>query len=226
MKKYIYIIALFLSLWGVTSCDDAYSSYEDFIQDGEQSYSPVIDSLDVFSGNERIKIVAGFNNAPNVKALKVTWKSGDSIRIMDIENKGIGEQYYDVILDNFPEGIYLMRIASVDKFDNTSLTQLFSVRTYGDFYISNLKNRKIDSKSLNGNTLVLNWKLPEQYTEKTVISYTNTEGDEAQYTVDDEENTSTIENVDGNSKIEYQTYFNPEGKSIDLFSSLKESIEL
>ena len=100
---------------------------------------------------------------------------------------------------------------------------------YGELFQNSLNNRLVDSRSISGSTVTVNW--GNCYSAQEVgirVWYTDTAGAACEVTYPTAElgASSVIKNVDLTKEMSYSTLYLPEKTAIDTFYTAKAVIEL
>ena len=146
MKKILIFIAIIAAFIG---CDNVNEMHEQYLQEGSPVYSGKIDSLDLFSGQYRLKASIYPSPDANRKEFRVYWNNyADSIVFPYDEsylNSNTGR--YEVIIDGFEqqmiEGFTTFILRNYDVQGNKSREVESNVLIYGNDYRSRLFNQGV-----------------------------------------------------------------------------------
>ena len=141
------IFALFVFFGFLASCTSMEEGYEDFIKDGEISYTGKLDSLMIFSGKNRVKVEGLFISDPKVTECRIFWNSGSDSLSVPV-NKTQNVDTLRVYVENLPENIYSFKVFTYDELGNKSISVSSIGHSYGNRYIESLSNRVITSSIL------------------------------------------------------------------------------
>ncbi len=224
-----YIIPIILSiLFGITACNDTFEFHEKYTENGEQIYTNKIDSLNVLSGNKRIKIIGYISNAFNVKEIEVTWNKGKGKQVFPYKKSSNKTDKLELLIEGLEEQSYEFNVISRDKLANTSVNAITYATAYGETYRKNLNPRAIETFSF-GNTgnALIELKPSDDLARDTEIKFSDDSGKEIICKISYDKTAGTLTNVDIDKPITYRTYYVPtsideetgEETSIDLFAS-------
>lgn len=77
MKSIIKNIAGFICvIIGLNSCENINDVHEEYLKRGEEIYTGVVDSLEAYPGNERIKFTWMINADPRITKTVIYWNDG------------------------------------------------------------------------------------------------------------------------------------------------------
>ncbi|MDO3694440.1 DUF4998 domain-containing protein [Wenyingzhuangia sp. chi5] len=215
----IKILALFIMLGFFASCTSMDEGYEEFISNGEISYTGKLDSLKFFSGNNRIKVEGLFMSDPKITECRVFWNSGaDSISVPVIKTDKVDT--LRVFIENMPENIYSFKVYTYDKLGNKSIPVTGISQSYGERYKETLTNRVISSSVLSTDLdLTINFASMDLSSGVfgTEIVYTDiNDVNKTEFvSIDSEE--VVLEDYKEGSKYNYRTMFLPDETAIDTF---------
>ncbi|UYQ94340.1 DUF4998 domain-containing protein [Chitinophaga horti] len=210
-----YLPAAFMACWLLVSC----SKWDDFKKyqvDGETLYTGKLDSIRVFSGNERVKLRGVLMPDPKIAKVRITWNDGADSLFFPIDKGAprLFEQTFPV-----SEGVKSFRVHTFDAQGNISVPVNAIGTSYGTAYKRKLTNRNVTSAVFAGGNTTINWdqidfSIGAQYTEteyvvngvtlnvKTPVTQAST--------VLTGFNTTT-------TKFRYRTVFRPDTSCIDYF---------
>ena len=132
-----FCLAVFNSC-STTSADD----YKQYTEGGEILYAGKIDSLKVFSGNNRIKLEGMLSSDPKVTSYRVFWSNRKDSVVVPVSANEVGTKISKIV-DGLPENIYNFEFRTYDAQGNSSIPVFITGKVYGDRYISSLVNRPL-----------------------------------------------------------------------------------
>ena len=194
----IYVVALVACL-AIISCDDMNSIHEPYLN-GEQVYAGRLDSVEVFSGYKRVKIVGQTQFLGNAKEATVTW--GDQSQVFPISN--VTDGIFEMIVEPLAEQSFEFKILTNDEVGNESVKQTVKGRAIGDIFKSSQSARRIVSFDLeNGDYIIWADKAESEYVVSTLIRYENNDGGITEVIVLPEDDTTELINwkPEGNLEI-------------------------
>lgn len=226
MKKLIYsIITVFLSIY-IISCSDMNDMHDPYMKNGEITYIGRVDSMQAFSGRERVLIHYWLTD-PRVKTLHILWNQGkDSLVVtipehdpLDVLSVMIGEGETKI-----KEGDYTFFFYSHDDRGHRSVKFETLINVYGDRYQATLNNRSVKkvTKDESKHKLTLEWGGSSSVNETGVeILYTDMSGMGKKSFIDVGKlsEPAVIEEVDFSKTIQYQTWYKPSFLAIDQFNA-------
>lgn len=150
-----YIIVLLVFITSACSKIDDYKSK--YMADGAIIYSGKMDSVKIFSGRNRVKVMGLFTSDPNIVKYRVFWNSRqDSVEVAVTRTSGVDTA--KVIIPNLPEGLMNFEIRTYDAQGHSSIPVDTAANVYGDLYQNSLVNRAIVSAAMqksDGSALVI-----------------------------------------------------------------------
>lgn len=232
MKKHIYfVIGILLSVC-MAACSDMNDMHDPFMKDGETTYVGRVDSIQVFSGRERV-LIHFWVTDPRVKKIWIYWnQKRDSVLVpvpvhnpLDVQEVMIGEGDTKI-----KEGDYTFLFYSHDDRGHRSVKFESLINVYGDRYQATLNNRSVKKVTkVNGQELKLEWGGSSSNSEIGIeILYTDITGVEKSCFIASEELSSptVIKEVDMALGMKYRTWYKPNQLAIDQFSASLISISI
>lgn len=199
-----------------TSCGDMSDIHQEYLDEGEQIYIGIADSLTIFPGNCRAKVRWKLDADPKLKDCVIRWNENDSV-IIPIEKAG--EQWMETIISDLPEESLVFTAYTRDIYGNISLETEKSQVIYGPTYISNLSARKISNmEAMDDDNLVIKWNSLDHCVGVN-LSYTNQKGESVQYFVASDELETTLHDAQLGSEFSYTTLYRPTDNCIDVFET-------
>lgn len=225
MKKNINV-ALFLLLFmsSVISCSDM-DEYKKFIEGGEIEYTGKIDSVVVFSGEERLMVTGLFMSDPKITNCRIYWNlRADSIDVPVVRTGGVDTLKQ---LIQLPENLYNFEIFTIDRLGNKSVPVNAIGSTYGPLYRASISNRILNSATVNENGVVtMEWRTMDLTLGafKTEVEYMDKSGQLNKVTVPVNEYSTLLENYKLESEIKYSTSYIPDALCIDTFRTERATV--
>jgi hypothetical protein len=176
-----------------TACEDNNSLHQKYIDEGETIYPGTVDSVRVFTGNEKAKFMWEINSDPRVTKVVISWNEGENsveIPVTQTNNKEM-EAVIDV-----SEGIHNFILMTMDALGHSSMETAKTAQVYGTKYISSLANRGM-KYFLDDGALEIDW----QPIENPLIQYVTVVYSDYTDTSNPIQKTVRIENVDTQTKI-------------------------
>jgi len=225
MKKLFLYIPLICIVFFTISCTDINAIHDMYLANGETIYIARVDSVDAFSGNERV-LLRLYTKNPMIKTFAIFWDQKNDSLIVPIENR-VSPDYFDIQIGKnskiLTEKSYVFEIFSRDSRGHRSIKYEKIADVYGDRYRYSLQNHYYKSAVLNAvkSTLTVTWfpsvDLSEiavgfKYQDKlTGLSASKIIG------VKNLGTTTQLTNVASSSSAMYQTMFLPTPTAIDTF---------
>ena len=165
----LYMLALLMVIT-FNSCDDMNSIHEQYLN-GEQVYAGKLDSIKVFSGFERLKIVSNTQFLGNAKEATVSWS--DQTRIFTIDQ--IIDNKFEMIIDGLLERNYEFNLYTTDENGNQSVMQTLRGRAFGNNFISGQTARRLVNFEFepSGDQIIWADKAESEYVVYTTVRYAN-----------------------------------------------------
>jgi hypothetical protein len=215
MKSIVKILAFFLFLISIESCENFMDIHEEYLEGGEIIYAPKPDSVAFIAGKNRIMFRGWVYNGVNIDQLIVRWNSGlDSISIpVTFKNE---MDSIDVIIDNLPEKSYTFDVYTIDNFGHRSLTITNFGSSYSDIYLSTLIPRRVKSMSLTDKEGVIEWFAAAEGLVGNEIRYVKSDGTTDVAFMDASMYHIGVD-VKAGSEFEHRSLYIPEEQAIDTF---------
>ncbi|MBJ6367461.1 DUF4998 domain-containing protein [Snuella sedimenti] len=214
MMKHIQYLALLVSITvGVLagSCTQM-DEFEKFRVGGAITYPGKVDSVIVYPGKERIKLGMILGADPTVNKIKAYWKNRqDSTEITFARTGAIDT--LDLVIENLIEGTYNFELFAFDDFGNRSVVTNVSGTVYGTTYEASLLDRPLLTAAC-GN---IRWGEANSIMLGVEVSYTDSSGNGQVVFVENDQDTSTLSDIDASETFEYRTAYKPDSLSIDTF---------
>src|SRR5690554_3764805 len=104
MKQLIYILYIVLISLGLFGCNDIDDFYKHHLVDGPILYIGKVDSVETFSGKNRLMLRWIKMKDPRASTAEISWANGTQKQIVDLTNEK--DHYTTVIIDNLETGTY------------------------------------------------------------------------------------------------------------------------
>lgn len=226
MRKQIVYKLFFLSMlvaFLLASCSDMYE-YKKFLEGGEIQYTGKIDSVVVFSGDERVAVTGLFISDPKVVNCRIYWNlRADSVDVPVNRTEGVDKLYQIIEL---PENSYSFEIFTYDALGNKSISVTAPGNSYGASYKASLPNRLIDSAKEEDDedgtiNAVIKWRDMDTSlgAYEVKVEYIDAEGAAHTVNLPMTEKSTTLANYKSGSTISHVTLFVPEKGCLDTFQS-------
>ena len=115
-------------------------NYKEFVKGGEIVYLGKADSVQTFSGKNRIKVTWLLLSDPKINKSVIYWNEKQDSLVVAIERSS-GIDTVSVFLENMAEQTYNFEIYNYDSSGHSSVKQEAIGTVYGDNYASSLTNR-------------------------------------------------------------------------------------
>jgi hypothetical protein len=198
--------------------DDYKKKYE---PNGPIIYPGKMDSVQVFSGRNRVLLTGLFTSDPKIVKYRVYWNSKqDSIEKAITRTSGVDS--VKLLIPGLPEGVMSFEIRTYDNAGHISIPVTLAGNVYGSLYQSSLINRGIAKAELqNDGSALINW--ADVNADDGLISmrikYTDVaskQHDTLITSVPTDLSTS-LPKFKAGSSISYSTAFKPNKTAIDTF---------
>lgn len=166
--KFLNILSVFsILIITVLSCSDMNSIEKEYLGP-EKIYAGKLDSLRVYTGYKKIKIVGLTRYLGSTKECIVEWEKNSKVFPIDkiIDGK------FEIIIDDLEERSYEFKITTRDPSKNLSVIQFVKGKAIGDIFKNSLIARNFEiNYSING--LSLNWATKESSPNEkyTILKY-------------------------------------------------------
>ncbi|WP_184546268.1 DUF4998 domain-containing protein [Mucilaginibacter sp. FT3.2] len=218
ISYYLLVLAALVTS-ACTKMDDYKKKYE---ANGPIVYPGKLDSVQVFSGKNRVLLTGLFTSDPKIVKYTVYWNSKqDSIVTPVTRTSGVDTA--KLLIPNLPEGVMSFEIRTYDNAGHISIPVTLAGNVYGDLYQSSLLNRGIANAEMQADgSALITWadvnaddglvSMEIKYTDRfskahdTLITSTPTGL------------TSSLPNFQPGNAISYNTTFLPNPTAIDKFS--------
>ena len=234
MKKLFLYFPLICTVFFIVNCTNINDVHEMYLVNGETIYIPKVDSVDAFSGDERV-LLRLYTKSPMISTFAIFWDQKNDSLIVPVENR-TSPDYFDVMIGKnskiLTEKSYVFNLFSRDSRRHRSIKYEKIAEVYGDRYRSTLQNHYYQSAMFEPSlsALTISWVPSIDDTEIAVeFSYQDkltmlpaTKIIE----VEDLGSTSQISNIDSDYPVSYRTLFLPEPQAIDTFYTDFAPVEL
>jgi len=219
IKKLYIPIVLILLVYSCRKMDE----YKEFTKDGEISYTGKMDSVVVFSGDERVFVKGLLRADPKITNCRIYWNNGHDSVDIPIEKSG----RTDTIKKFIPlsENLYNFIIYTYDALGNKSIPVYATGKVYGDLYKKSINNRLILSAIANAdNDVTVTWRPIDKTLGAfaTDVSYTDNNGKNKHVQVDVNAETAVLTNYKEGTPFSYQTLYIPDTLCIDTFRTVEQ----
>ena len=218
--KLRYILLFALCAVVSASCSKMNDNIDQYLSQGEIIYIARPDSVKLYAGKDRFKAEFWMSD-PRATEMRIYWaQKTDSLVVPIPESRDITEPISVVTDSNMPEDQYTLYFVTFDNLGNRSVNDEQNVSVYGTNFQNSLNNRMVDSKSVSGNKVTINW--GNCYSTKEIgirVWYTDISGAAKNVTYQTETlgTTSVIDSVDATKEVSYSTMYLPEPTAIDTF---------
>lgn len=224
MKSIIKNIAGFICIIiGLSSCENINDVHEEYLKWGEEIYTGVVDSLEAYPGNERIKFTWMINADPRITKTVIYWNDGGDSAVVEVNRTQSGIMRMETSL-NLPENSYIFKFVTKDDEGHKSLNVEKTADIYGSRYVSTLRNREIRTiVAQEDNSVKLTWSSIESETLLyTMITYTdNTEPSNPktiEKKVENDMSETVLSNLKAGDEFTVVSVYQPLG-SLDTFEA-------
>lgn len=213
VRLFVAILAL-SSL--MTACSKMDYTYKKFLKDGDIIYPGNADSIQIFPGNNRIKLTWLLTSDPTIVMSRVYWNNkADSVNVPVTRGKGIDT--ISVIIDNLDEGFYNFEIYTYDGKGNSSVGADTIGQVFGKVYSESLHNRIIKKLYWDSDTAYIQWYDPATGAINLKLNYTDAAGGGHSITVHNSDSTTLLPNFKLHDGFDYVTGYLPDSLAIDTF---------
>jgi hypothetical protein len=217
ISYYLLVLAAFV-MSACTKMDDYKKKYE---ANGAIVYPGKLDSVQVFSGRNRVLLSGLFTSDPKIVKYTVYWNSKQDSVVTPVTRTS-GVDTAKLLITNLPEGVMSFEIRTYDNGGHISIPVTIAANVYGTLYQSSLINRGIAKAELqtDGSALI-NW--ADVNADDGLISMEIKYADAANKQHDTSITsvpaslTTSLPKFKVGSAISYRTSFKPNKTAIDTF---------
>lgn len=215
---------------GIVGCSKMDATYHDFWKNGEKIYPALPDSIRIFSGKNRIKMMFTITGGTSITRATIYWNNKtDSLEVPVQQDEKKSKDTIDVMLNNLPEGFYSFDIYTYDDKGNRSVVANAIGHVYGNNYKSSLLSRLIENASYNNDTATIIWGDPADKTSVgTELLYKDTTGVSRQLLVGSSEDITFITDMaftTGDAVLS-RTLYVPDSTCIDTFYTAYDTVKV
>ncbi|MEO7216540.1 DUF4998 domain-containing protein [Mucilaginibacter sp.] len=152
--SYCLLVLIVFAFSACTKMDDYKKKYE---PNGAISYPGKLDSVQIFSGRNRVLLTGLFTSDPKIVKYKVYWNSKqDSIETAVTRTNGVDTA--KLLIPGLPEGVMTFEIRTYDNEGHISIPVTLAGNVYGEQYQASLANRGIAKAELQADgSALINW---------------------------------------------------------------------
>ena len=210
------IVALLVILFLSVTCDDMNDIQSKFTEIKEKTYLGKVDSIKSFPGYGRAKLTWYIGSDPEIEKTIIYWNMRNDSIIKDFVRHKPGLQRDSIILENLPEGSFLLEFRNVNSEGKTSLYSSTTVRVWGKDFAQGLSSRNIKSHEFDHDFSSLKLTLSDSYAGDSVvyseIKFTDLEGLEKNIRIDRNTNSLVLTNFPDGEELNFRTvFFLPQG---------------
>jgi hypothetical protein len=155
----------------------------------------------------------------------VYWNGGLDKQSITVPASASDTVLVEEFIPNMGEQSYSFDVRTIDGYGHQSLKTTGSGASYGDFFRSNLLQRRINGVSINEklSQVQITWGVAAENLERTEIRYTAVDNETKVIKVKPDESLTSIADAADGSPFEYRSLFLPEPTAIDTFAMEWES---
>lgn len=228
MKKInLLILCGFLCL--SYSCSGMLDGIQSYLDEGEKIYVGKLDSLEAFSGKNRIKIQGKMMYGVNQVKCAISYRDPVTLEEKSAEfpvERTEPQETFEFVLENLTEGQYDFSVVTYDPKNNMSIPTEVSAYAYGELYHQALTNRILRSaspeqKTVDGESVwvaKLEWNMSRgDGLVGCNLEYEQADGTWGTKYVPAEENNTVLENYKPCGTLRYNSVYKPDETSLDEF---------
>jgi len=224
MKSTIYLLVIAVGiLMAIACCDDMNSVSKEFYDRGEMIYTVMPDSLFATPGYNKVRIDVKLPTDKRITKAIVYWDEQRDSAVIDVTSTPSKQS----VVKELPEGVYLMEAMTKDNYGHRSRSLNVTVEVYGDTYISNLRNRGVQTVKTEATGATITWYAIEttsiQYATVEYSDYTNAASPvKRTVQVSNDATTTFLSGAKSGERYTIVTRFHPEG-GLDAVDALPKS---
>ena len=213
------LCGMLLFMSALFSCSRMNDLHDPYLKNGEIIYTGMVDSANVFSGENRV-MLRYYTSDPKAKTLLVYWNLRTESVQFEIPVKN-AEDPVEVFIDNLDEGPIFFELFTLNEdMQNKSVPYNVEGNVYGSLFQQSLINRNIRNADYDSDnhSITIEWYSADSKSVGCQVKYLNRSGAFVYHSVSADESVTVIEDVsDDIEYLEYQTIFLPEPDAIDIF---------
>lgn len=214
---------LLMTVATMTSCEDVNFMHDKYLKDGEAFHVGKIDSLRIFSGEERVLLRVWVTDM-RTKYLEVFKPNSEGSVWYDVTRISASDSV-DIYVDGLMEGSNVLDMYTWNESKTVqSIPMNHTVYTFGALYQSTLLNRTLTFRFLSGRMNIL-WGPMVKNQIGQEVKYTKSTGvDTVMFVAPNATTTALTDYVAGNS-FQTRTLFLPTPTCIDTFRTAYEEFQ-
>lgn len=215
----LFLLGVFVI--GFNACSVEADDFKKYTEGGEISYTGKLDSVEIFSGKNRIKLNALLSTDPQVSSFRVYWASRNDSVVIPVQENQIATNISHII-DNLEENTYNFEIVTFDDKGNSSVPVFSIGKVFGDRYQNSIINRPLVKKDLQiaDNSAIVQF-APVDTSSGIIdseLEYIDNNNVTKSYTIPADSTYQLIlNNFDPGNTFKYRSSFKPDSTSIDTF---------
>lgn len=197
-----------------------WDDYKQYTANGETFYTGKLDSVKIYPGRLRVRLLGLLPADPKIVKCKVSWNDGRDSVIFPI-TKGVGIEVFDKIFA-VDEGVKNFKIQTFDAAGNGSVVVTASGASYGPRYESGLINRPvIRAELLSTGNATITWDNFDTTTgaKGTWVRYTRVNNTADSVFAPASQSLSTLPGLKAGTSVVLRTQYLPTPTAIDTFYS-------
>jgi hypothetical protein len=215
-KTYQNFIVSLIIAFCLIACEDMMDIHKKYVEGGEITYAPKLDSVQFLAGNNRILFQFWLKSAPNVRTVNLYWNShADSLIIPVTPSAGLDS--LSVFIENLEEQTYTFDALTTDIYGYSSLISSGISTSYGNIFQSTLNPRQINRILISSMEGTVSWYSSPVNLLATEVRYTDTNGEIQIIQTPANESSTICPQADPASTFEYRSLFLPEPVAVDTF---------
>lgn len=183
-------------------------TYREYVVPNGRIYPQKVDSLQVITGYNRLKISWLRPNDPKVEYARIYWDNYIDSQTVTIPER---EKYITADIENLEERTYTLYVKTFDEDGNSSIPSIATGTPYGKNYIVGQTGRAIVSAVKTGNDGIITWSMAPNAVAYTKVRYTTLSGEIKVIHVPNDDAVTICPDVTLYGLFEYCSGFRPEG---------------
>ncbi|MDU1890807.1 MAG: DUF4998 domain-containing protein [Dysgonomonas sp.] len=221
MKELLKMLCVFIIVF-FASCSDKEDDIESGGSSKEIEYAEKPKKLFYFAGHNRVQVGFILGAETEVSKSVMYWNQKKDSVVIEIDRSKMTSDTVSHIFSNMPEDIYNFEIYNYDASGNRSDAASLIAKTYGTYYLAELKNRAIElteNVDKDRGDVLINWEDSLMRTVGVKLEYTDKDGQVKTIFVNNKESVTSLSNCDVTIPLSYQTLHIPEPNAIDIFQA-------
>lgn len=198
--------------------------HQQFVGDGEITYTGKADSVRVRGGLNRLELSWIFTSDPKITKYKVYWNNRQD-SLVDNFQRSPKIDTVRLMFDKMEEGTYHFEIFTFDAKGNMSVKSEAIGKVYGEQYQRELLTRAFRSSLRVGKDRLLDWIPADETQVRSELVYKNAEGKQIKKWINRKDEKTILEDIPLGSNFDLRSVFLPDVMALDTFYTNYETVK-